>query len=81
MQEAEAGTAEADGGVTRYIPATQLCHLRCRQRAATYSSRVPITKNNKGQSTTRLQEFQVQWERAVKEVVTGEYYDPASNGQ
>jgi len=61
----------------RYIPATQssvICGV-----ASGLLHRAPITKNSKGWSATRLQEFQGQWERAAKEVLTGEYYDLASD--
>ncbi|PUU81606.1 hypothetical protein B9Z19DRAFT_1122068 [Tuber borchii] len=71
-----AGFAEAN--LMRYIPATQLS-VTCGV-ASWLLHRVPITKNSKGWSTTRSQEFQSQWDWAAKEVVAGEYYDPARDG-
>ena len=67
----------AETDLMGYIPATQLTVTG--GVSSGLLDRVPITENTKRWSTTRWQEYQGQRERAAKEVVAGEYDDPASN--
>jgi len=60
-----------------YIPATQLTVTG--GVSSGLLDRVPITENTKGWSTTGWQEYQDQRERVAKEVVAGEYDDPAGD--
>ena len=67
----------AETDLMGYIPATQLTVTG--GVSSGLLDRVPITENTKGWSTTRWQEYQGLRERAAKEVVAGEYDDPASD--
>lgn len=67
----------AETDLMGYIPATQLTVTG--GVSSGLLDRVPVTENTKGWSTIRWQEYQGQRERAAKEVVAGEYDDPASD--
>ncbi|CUS07349.1 unnamed protein product [Tuber aestivum] len=69
------GFAEAE--LMGYIPATQLTVTG--GVSSGLLDRVPVTENTKGWSAARWQEYRDRRERAAKEVVAGEYDDPASD--